>query len=231
MGEPAAGGGRGARRVLFLSWRDLGNPLGGGAERYLHRLATGLAARGDVVSVRTARLSRRGGPRARRRRPLPAVRQRRHRLPDNPQRSRHRPAGPARRGGGLPERDPVLQPRGHPLPGGGARPPRPPRAVAGGGRAGGGPRRLVVGVQGRAAASTAAAATWRSRRPPGASSSSSACRPTGSPSCTTASTSRHRNERDARTRRPWSCSAGWSRTSRWSTRSRCSPGWSRPGRR
>ena len=55
MGEPAVGGRRGARRVLFLSWRDLGNPLGGGAERYLHRLATGLAARGDVVSVRTAR--------------------------------------------------------------------------------------------------------------------------------------------------------------------------------
>jgi glycosyltransferase involved in cell wall biosynthesis len=38
----------------MLSWRDLGNPLGGGSERYLHRLATGLAAAGDRVTVRTA---------------------------------------------------------------------------------------------------------------------------------------------------------------------------------
>lgn len=41
-------------RVLLLSWRDLGNPLGGGSERYLHRVAAGLAAGGDQVTVRTA---------------------------------------------------------------------------------------------------------------------------------------------------------------------------------
>ena len=41
-------------RVLLLSWRDLGNPLGGGSERYLHRVATGLVAGGDQVTVRTA---------------------------------------------------------------------------------------------------------------------------------------------------------------------------------
>jgi glycosyltransferase involved in cell wall biosynthesis len=49
-GRPTGGG----RRVLMLSWRDLGNPLGGGSERYLHRVATGLAALGDRVTVRTA---------------------------------------------------------------------------------------------------------------------------------------------------------------------------------
>jgi glycosyltransferase involved in cell wall biosynthesis len=43
-----------SRRVLLLSWRDLGNPLGGGSERYLHRVATGLAELGDRVTVRTA---------------------------------------------------------------------------------------------------------------------------------------------------------------------------------
>lgn len=41
-------------RVLLLSWRDLGNPLGGGSERYLHRVAAGLVAGGDQVTVRTA---------------------------------------------------------------------------------------------------------------------------------------------------------------------------------
>jgi len=46
--------GHGGRRVLMLSWRDLGNPLGGGSERYLHRVAAGLAAGGDRVTVRTA---------------------------------------------------------------------------------------------------------------------------------------------------------------------------------
>lgn len=41
-------------RVLLLSWRDLGNPLSGGSERYLHRVATGLVDAGDEVTVRTA---------------------------------------------------------------------------------------------------------------------------------------------------------------------------------
>jgi glycosyltransferase involved in cell wall biosynthesis len=45
---------RGGRRVLFLNWRDLGNPLGGGSERYLHQIAAGLVGRGDEVTVRTA---------------------------------------------------------------------------------------------------------------------------------------------------------------------------------
>ena len=41
-------------RVLMLSWRDLGNPRGGGSERYVHRVAAGLVAGGDEVTVRTA---------------------------------------------------------------------------------------------------------------------------------------------------------------------------------
>jgi glycosyltransferase involved in cell wall biosynthesis len=45
---------RGGRRVLFLNWRDLGSPLGGGSERYLHQVAAGLAGLGDEVTVRTA---------------------------------------------------------------------------------------------------------------------------------------------------------------------------------
>jgi glycosyltransferase involved in cell wall biosynthesis len=45
---------RSGRRVLFLTWRDLGNPLGGGSERYLHQIAAGLVGRGDEVTVRTA---------------------------------------------------------------------------------------------------------------------------------------------------------------------------------
>jgi glycosyltransferase involved in cell wall biosynthesis len=44
----------GQRRVVFLNWRDLGSPLGGGSERYLHQVAAGLVGRGDVVTVRTA---------------------------------------------------------------------------------------------------------------------------------------------------------------------------------
>lgn len=42
------------RSVLFLNWRDPGNPLGGGSERYLHRIAGELVAGGDSVTVRTA---------------------------------------------------------------------------------------------------------------------------------------------------------------------------------
>jgi glycosyltransferase involved in cell wall biosynthesis len=45
---------RGGRRVLFLNWRDLGNPLGGGSEQYLHQVAAGLVRHGDEVTVRTA---------------------------------------------------------------------------------------------------------------------------------------------------------------------------------
>jgi glycosyltransferase involved in cell wall biosynthesis len=42
------------RHVVFLSWRDTGNPEGGGAERYLEKMATGLAARGVRVTVFSA---------------------------------------------------------------------------------------------------------------------------------------------------------------------------------
>lgn len=41
-------------RVLLLSWRDLGHPEAGGAERYLVTVAEGLAARGHDVTFRTA---------------------------------------------------------------------------------------------------------------------------------------------------------------------------------
>ena len=34
------------RRIVFLSWRDTRNPEGGGAERYLEKMAQGLAERG-----------------------------------------------------------------------------------------------------------------------------------------------------------------------------------------
>ncbi len=48
------------RHVVFLSWRDTGNPEGGGAERYLEKMATGLAARGVRVTVFSAAYA--GGP-------------------------------------------------------------------------------------------------------------------------------------------------------------------------
>lgn len=41
-------------RVVFLSWRDTGNPEGGGAELYLEKMAAGLAARGCHVTVFSA---------------------------------------------------------------------------------------------------------------------------------------------------------------------------------
>lgn len=42
------------RHVVFLSWRDTTNPEGGGAERYLEKVATGLAERGARVTVFSA---------------------------------------------------------------------------------------------------------------------------------------------------------------------------------
>lgn len=38
-------------RILFLAWRDLANPLAGGSEVLIDRLATGLAERGHEVSL------------------------------------------------------------------------------------------------------------------------------------------------------------------------------------
>ncbi|MBO0847298.1 MAG: glycosyltransferase family 4 protein [Nocardioides sp.] len=43
------------RHVVFLSWRDSGNPEAGGAELYLDRMATGLVQRGCRVTVFSAR--------------------------------------------------------------------------------------------------------------------------------------------------------------------------------
>ena len=45
-----AGRSRG-RHVAFLSWRDTHNPEGGGAERYLEKMAEGLVARGARVTI------------------------------------------------------------------------------------------------------------------------------------------------------------------------------------
>src|SRR5690349_25091085 len=61
--------------VLFLSWRDSSHPEGGGSERYVHRMAEGMAAAGLRVelfcaahgrasrdeTVRGVRVVRRGG--------------------------------------------------------------------------------------------------------------------------------------------------------------------------
>lgn len=39
------------RHIVFLSWRDTRNPEGGGAERYLEKMAAGLVARGCTVTI------------------------------------------------------------------------------------------------------------------------------------------------------------------------------------
>lgn len=39
------------KHIAFLSWRDTGNPEGGGAERYLEKMASGLVARGCQVTI------------------------------------------------------------------------------------------------------------------------------------------------------------------------------------
>lgn len=48
MTEPADLAGK---HVVFLSWRDTGNPEGGGAERYLEKMAAGLVDRGCRVTI------------------------------------------------------------------------------------------------------------------------------------------------------------------------------------
>jgi glycosyltransferase involved in cell wall biosynthesis len=42
---------RAARHVLFVAWRDLANPRAGGSEVLVDRLAEGIAARGDSVTL------------------------------------------------------------------------------------------------------------------------------------------------------------------------------------
>jgi glycosyltransferase involved in cell wall biosynthesis len=41
-------------KVLLVNWRDLHHPEGGGSEKYLMEVATGLAARGHRITFRTA---------------------------------------------------------------------------------------------------------------------------------------------------------------------------------
>lgn len=48
MSEPSELAGR---HVVFLSWRDTRNPEGGGAERYLEKMAAGLVERGCRVTI------------------------------------------------------------------------------------------------------------------------------------------------------------------------------------
>ncbi len=50
---PATAGapGRDARRILFVAWRDLANPRAGGSEVLVDRLAEGMQARGDRVTL------------------------------------------------------------------------------------------------------------------------------------------------------------------------------------
>lgn len=61
------------RRVVILTWRDTSHPEGGGSERYVERLASGLAAAGDAVTIlcadhgRAPRDEVRGGVAVRRR--------------------------------------------------------------------------------------------------------------------------------------------------------------------
>jgi hypothetical protein len=48
---PAGGGNGGGRHVLFVAWRDLANPRAGGSEVLVDRLAEGLIAGGDRVTL------------------------------------------------------------------------------------------------------------------------------------------------------------------------------------
>src|SRR5260370_26272872 len=43
--------GRGGRHILFVAWRDLANPRAGGSEVMIDRLADGMTARGDRVTL------------------------------------------------------------------------------------------------------------------------------------------------------------------------------------
>ena len=69
--EPAGTpGARAGRHVLFVSWRDLASPDAGGSEILVDRLAAGMCARGDQVTLlcggpsgeRPYRVIRNGGP-------------------------------------------------------------------------------------------------------------------------------------------------------------------------
>lgn len=47
-------GGGSRPRILLLNWRDTGHPEGGGSERYVERMAEGLAAQGYEVGIQCA---------------------------------------------------------------------------------------------------------------------------------------------------------------------------------
>ena len=51
MPRTRAPAGRTARHILFVAWRDLANPRAGGSEILVDRLAEGMAARGDRVTL------------------------------------------------------------------------------------------------------------------------------------------------------------------------------------
>jgi glycosyltransferase involved in cell wall biosynthesis len=51
MPRTRAPAGRPARHILFVAWRDLANPRAGGSEILVDRLAEGMAARGDRVTL------------------------------------------------------------------------------------------------------------------------------------------------------------------------------------
>ena len=212
--------------VLFVNWRqDITHPEGGGSERYVHRIAEGLA--GPAPSLDVLRCPRPG-----------AGRRRHRRCPHRPPRrtARRLPAGPAARaaappaaGGRRPERPALRLLPGHRPAGGRPGPPRAPRAVADlFGRLGG------------------ALGWWWSRSWPRGSTGAAVTSPCPRP---------RRRARRARDRpRPalrgaqrrgagpagdlgpsWprptsSCWGGWSRTSGSSTRSRWSPGCATGGR-
>ena len=70
--------------VLFVNWRDVNHPEGGGSERYVHRIAEGLAASGLRV-IHVLRRPRPGSRRGDRRgRPHRAPRRPLRRLPPRP---------------------------------------------------------------------------------------------------------------------------------------------------
>ena len=61
-------------RLLAVNWRDINDPLGGGAEIHLHQILTGAVAAGWEVDLVCAGYARRPGPRDHRRRAHPPAR-------------------------------------------------------------------------------------------------------------------------------------------------------------
>ena len=120
------------RTSLFFSWRDTHNPEGGGAERYLEKMAGGLVDRGCRVTIFCAAHAGGAAGRDRRRRAVRPPRHQARRLHGRACRALlRRDARARRRRGRRAERAAVLHPPGDPQAGHRAGPPRAPRAVAG----------------------------------------------------------------------------------------------------